>query len=213
MKPAAAICFDFDGTLAEFRGDFSEFLDELRLNLNLLQCDFRRFRDELAAQLSKPGAVSLSAALAGTLRRLERRELIDAALVKEALTAYAARVQLLPGAGELLQTCARHLPLALISNGPADMQRAAISGAGIAGFFAAILISGDEDIAVRKPDPHIFGLAASRLGVQPADILMVGDDPVADILGAQSAGFRVLHVRSGSGAAAARQEILAFLPF
>jgi HAD superfamily hydrolase (TIGR01493 family) len=36
------------------------------------------------------------------------------------------------------------------------------------------------EAGVKKPDPRIFSLACSMLGVPAADVLMVGDDPVAD---------------------------------
>ena len=42
-----------------------------------------------------------------------------------------------------------------------------------------------------KPDPRIFHQACTDLGVEPADVLMVGDDPRADS-GAVAAGLRVL---------------------
>lgn len=210
MTAVAGICFDFDGTLAEFHGDFSEYLDDLRLDLNLLQCDFRRFRDALAAELSRNGAITLAGALAVTLQQLELREIIDDRLMQSALDAYARQVALLPGTAELLQACSERVPLALISNGPADMQRAAITASGIEPFFSAILVSGDADVAVRKPDPLLFELARTRLDANANALLMVGDDPVADILGAHNAGWQVLHVGPG-GAAAKKQEILGLL--
>ena len=36
------------------------------------------------------------------------------------------------------------------------------------------------EVGVKKPDPRIFQLACDVLGEAPADVLMVGDDPVAD---------------------------------
>ena len=42
-----------------------------------------------------------------------------------------------------------------------------------------------------KPDPRLFHLACTTLGVEPANVLMVGDDPRADS-GAVAAGLRVL---------------------
>lgn len=40
-----------------------------------------------------------------------------------------------------------------------------------------------------KPEPAIFRLAAKRAGVQPSDIVMVGDSYERDILGARGAGI------------------------
>ena len=110
-----------------------------------------------------------------------------------AVREYAGSIELLPGALEIL---ARYdgLPKAIVSNGPSDMQRAAISSAQLAPYFDHILISGDADVAVRKPNPQIFLRACSRLGVSPDHALMIGDNIEADIEGARSAGVNPLHV-------------------
>ena len=56
----------------------------------------------------------------------------------------------------------------------------------------SILVSEKEGI--RKPDPEIFWRAASRLSLKPEDCLFVGDNPVADILGATDAGMQAIWV-------------------
>jgi len=49
-----------------------------------------------------------------------------------------------------------------------------------------------------KPFPDIYGLVLNRFpGVEPARVLMVGDSPHTDILGARGAGFRCLLVETG----------------
>jgi putative hydrolase of the HAD superfamily len=45
-------------------------------------------------------------------------------------------------------------------------------------------------VGVRKPDPAIFSLAVERLGVEPAEVLYVGDSFEKDIVGAHAAGLR-----------------------
>ncbi len=43
---------------------------------------------------------------------------------------------------------------------------------------------------VRKPDPEIFAIAAERLAVEASPrVLMIGDNPEADVAGAKSAGM------------------------
>ena len=58
------------------------------------------------------------------------------------------------------------------------------------GFFRFLITS--ADVAVRKPHPAIFHLAAARLGLAPADIWFVGDHLVYDIAGAKGAGMTAL---------------------
>jgi HAD superfamily hydrolase (TIGR01458 family) len=75
------------------------------------------------------------------------------------------------------------------SDGPAlDM------GAFIVGLEAA----GDVEVAVvGKPAPAFFAAAVGDLGVDPRQVVMVGDDIHADVLGAQDAGLIGALVRTG----------------
>ena len=41
-----------------------------------------------------------------------------------------------------------------------------------------------------KPDAPIFHATCERLGVQPSQLLHVGDDPLLDVSGARDAGLR-----------------------
>lgn len=52
--------------------------------------------------------------------------------------------------------------------------------------FDAVVLSSDEHIA--KPDPRIFTLMASRLGLPEEDCLMI-DDIESNVVGAESAGM------------------------
>jgi HAD superfamily hydrolase (TIGR01509 family) len=45
-------------------------------------------------------------------------------------------------------------------------------------------------VGITKPDPGIFQIALDRLAVAPAETIMVGDSPSADIAGAHAAGIR-----------------------
>jgi putative hydrolase of the HAD superfamily len=45
-------------------------------------------------------------------------------------------------------------------------------------------------VGVSKPDPAIFALAVERLGVEPPEVLYVGDSFEKDIVGAHAAGLR-----------------------
>src|SRR5689334_14506711 len=131
----AALCLDFDDTLAHRPADFGALLDQIRAELALLHCDFDGFADLLRAELARDGAVTLASALGATLGCLGQRRDDDlASVVERALASYAAPMRLLPGAGELLDWLrGRGVPLALITNGPDDLQRAAIAAVGIAG--------------------------------------------------------------------------------
>lgn len=48
-----------------------------------------------------------------------------------------------------------------------------------------------------KPAADVFHLAASSLGLQPGQVVMVGDDVIGDVGGAQGAGCQGVLVRTG----------------
>jgi HAD superfamily hydrolase (TIGR01450 family) len=67
-------------------------------------------------------------------------------------------------------------------------------GALVAPFAAAC---GVRPVVIGKPEPALFDMACKRLGVTPADCVMVGDRPDTDIAGARRAGMRAALVRTG----------------
>ncbi len=73
----------------------------------------------------------------------------------------------------------------------------------VAPFTAALeCATGRKAVTMDRPAKQVFRQAADRLGLPPADILMVGDDLQADALGARAAGLQSALVNTGK-----------FLPF
>ena len=70
---------------------------------------------------------------------------------------------------------------------------ATLAGLGLTGRFP-VIVSGDEPIR-GKPAPDIFLLAAERLGLRPAECLVIEDSP-AGVAAAHVAGMRVVAVRT-----------------
>jgi 2-haloalkanoic acid dehalogenase type II len=97
---------------------------------------------------------------------------------------FAARnsVLLYPDSAPALARLAARWPLASLTNGNADLRRI-----GIHTHFAQHICA--RDAGMGKPDPRIFLAAAAKLGVAPAEILHVGDDPALDMVGAREAGL------------------------
>jgi len=93
-----------------------------------------------------------------------------------------------PALEDLRQTCR----LALLTNGPPDLQRQKIDGADLARYFEVITVSGEEGVG--KPDERIFALTLDRLAVPPQAAVMVGDSLRRDIAGAQGAGLKAIWV-------------------
>ena len=77
--------------------------------------------------------------------------------------------------------------LALVTNGASCLQREKLAASGLAGFFAAVVISGD--LGVGKPDAAVFAHAVAQLGCHSADAVMIGDSLERDVEGAVAAGL------------------------
>lgn len=59
---------------------------------------------------------------------------------------------------------------------------------GLDGFFDLALVAGE--LSYWKPHPQIFHLTLERLDLQPEQVVYVGDNYYADVLGSRSAGLR-----------------------
>jgi putative hydrolase of the HAD superfamily len=100
-----------------------------------------------------------------------------------------------PGMAETLTALrGRGLKLGIVTNGETAFQTRNIYALGLDALVDTVLISQTEGL--RKPDAALFRRAAERLGATPQDCLFVGDNPVADILGAHAAGMQTLWFRN-----------------
>lgn len=88
----------------------------------------------------------------------------------------------------------RGIQMGIITNGPYPFQLRNFEALGLDEFFEVVLVSEQEKIS--KPNPQIFMRALERMGVDPGDAIFVGDNPQADIGGAQAAGMRAVWIRS-----------------
>jgi putative hydrolase of the HAD superfamily len=85
----------------------------------------------------------------------------------------------------------RGLRLVVISNWDSRLP-ALLDTLELRGFFDDVLVSAIE--GVEKPSPTIFQRATARAGVSAGESLHVGDSPLDDYRGAESAGMRALLV-------------------
>ncbi len=97
--------------------------------------------------------------------------------------------------GPLLQRLAgRGLRLGVISNWPLSVTiERYLAAAGWGHHLDAVVVS--QRVGVIKPHPAIFGVAEQELRVPGAAIIHVGDDWMADVVGAKRAGWRACYLR------------------
>jgi HAD superfamily hydrolase (TIGR01509 family) len=109
--------------------------------------------------------------------------------------AFVELVPVPPDVGPLLGRMARRYRLGVLSNWPlaTTIDRYA-EAAGWDRHLGAIVVS--QRVGTIKPDPAIFAVAAAALDASPTEILHVGDDWVADVVGAKRAGWRAAYLRN-----------------
>ena len=187
-----AVLFDLDGTLLDTIGDLADAANLMLAELGRLQ----RPQDEIHSFVGKgiPNLVRrcMTEGTSATEAEVE-------AAVEVFRSHYAVvngrRTTIYPGIEEVLRTfTARAIPLAVVTNKAEAFTLPLLDRMGIAGYFDTV-VSGDT-LPVKKPDPAMLRLACERLGVAPAEALMIGDS-ANDALSAQGAGMPVLLVSYG----------------
>jgi HAD superfamily hydrolase (TIGR01509 family) len=128
--------------------------------------------------------------------RLSTADELDAA-VEAYSHAFVAGLPPMPALTPLLARLSRRHRMAVLSNWPlaATIDRY-IEASGWTRYFAAIVVS--QRVGAIKPHPAIFRAAEAALDLgrsDAADILHVGDDWAADVVGAKLAGWRAAYLR------------------
>jgi len=103
----------------------------------------------------------------------------------EAFFAERQRVDLFDDALPALAFWSQRVPVVALSNGNADVHRV-----GIGQHFHASVSA--QSLGVAKPDGRIFVAGAAAAGVQPHEVLHIGDDAHADCVGGLAAGMQVV---------------------
>lgn len=92
----------------------------------------------------------------------------------------------------VLESLCTRMPLVLVSNFYGNIE-SVLQAYHIRHFFKSIIES--AVMGVRKPDPALFSMGIDALGLQPQQVLVVGDSLRKDIEPAQSLGCHVLWLK------------------
>ena len=189
----AAYLFDLDGTLIDTAPDITAALNR---------------------QLVPFGVPDVSVALVATWVGTGSWQLISTALAHHGLTADEATVARVLGAyaadyadravehstpypdafSTVRELHERGAQLAIVTNKLSAIAQNVLRHFGIAHLFTALV--GGDDVARGKPDPLALHLACTRLGVDVAVSVMIGDSR-NDVLAARAAGMAVIAVDYG----------------
>jgi len=196
-----AICFDLDNTLWDIepvlmRAEriLADWLERRypRIPERFSASDIAEMRASLLREQPQQ-AHDLSYLRRETIARLAVAAGYERDMAHEAFALWhAARNQLEPYADVIpaLEKLGRRFRLATLSNGNADL-----SVIGLAHHFEVTLNAGALGCA--KPDVRAYERLAESLTLQPAEILFVGDEPHADVVGPRAAGMQTVWVNRG----------------
>lgn len=92
----------------------------------------------------------------------------------------------------VLATLSARYPMVLVSNFYGNIHTV-LSAYTIDSYFREVIES--AVVGIRKPDPQIFALGIAALGMQPHEVLVVGDSYSKDIVPAHSLGCRTLWLK------------------
>jgi len=207
MNPAVvrAICFDLDNTLWQIepvllRAEriLADWLERRypKIPAAFTPADMQRVREALLAERPDQ-AHDFTFLRRETLKRVAASAGFDAAdasdIAHEAFRLWhAARNDVTPYLEVVpaLDRLRARFRLATLSNGNADLERI-----GLAHHFEVRLHA--ASLGCAKPDARSYARLAEALTLQPAQILFVGDDPHADVVGPRAAGMQTVWVNRG----------------
>lgn len=101
------------------------------------------------------------------------------------------QTHLLPFAIELLEELQKEsYHLHIITNGFVEVQHTKLKTCGIDKYFEQVLCS--EEVGVNKPNPKVFYEALQRTKADISSSIMIGDDLICDIGGAENIGMKAI---------------------
>lgn len=111
--------------------------------------------------------------------------------------AWAKVHKIYPGCTEFLSSLKSNpqYKLGLLTNGPSDFQRAILDFLDLSKYFDVIVVSGDEEVGVRKPELEVFQIMSKKMDLQPDSLFMVGDALEKEILPALELGWGGLWIK------------------
>jgi len=121
---------------------------------------------------------------------IEDTAILFRALSTRKLTLYSDTIPML----EKLKSAGRRIEL--LSNAQALFTLPEMNSLGLTSYFEHIFISSAEGI--KKPSPRFFRILLDRCDLAPAHCVMVGNDPVSDISGAQAVGLPAILISDES---------------
>lgn len=188
-----AILLDLDGTILETAPDLAAALNRLLAAEGRRQCSM----EEVRAMIGDGVQMLIERGFAATGEPASEKAMPD--LLERFLKDYNsnATVETRPNPGAR-EFCTEEdhagVLLAVVTNKPQAPSEIILAESGFTPVLSAIV--GGDRASAKKPDAAPILLALEKIGVAPADAVMIGDSP-ADVGAARAAGMPVAAYRHG----------------
>ena len=183
-----AVLFDIDGTLVDSN---EQHVDSWAFAFREEGCP--QEIDEIRAQIGKGGDLLVPALLPDAGEEL--RERLSSRQGEHFEAVHLDRVRAFEKATDLVEHAHRSgLKVVLASSAKQKQLERYVELLGIADHLAAT--TSVDDVERSKPEPDIFGVALEKVGVEPAEAIVVGDTPY-DVEAARRAGIAAIGLTSG----------------
>jgi len=187
MRETRAVLWDMDGTLID-----SEEFHWLAWHETMSVEGFEITRKQFLASFGQRNDSFLPLWLGQSANRRRIIRIADAKEKRYRAYVRTDGVSFLPGVSEWIHRLHRQGWLqAVASSAPRANIEAILESLGAKNLFHAVVSA--EDVSRGKPDPEVFLVAASRVGIPPHRCIVV-EDAVAGIEAARSAGMRSIGV-------------------
>lgn len=194
MHPISAIVFDLDNTLwdvwpAIVRAEQSmySFLSERYPRVTAKHSiESLRVERERTASAEPHMSHDLTYMRIATLKRCAREAGYDESMAQEAFDVFYRARNTVSLYREVLPTLDRlhgRYRLFTLTNGNADL-----TAIGLKRYFDGTFAA--RDVGALKPHPAAFQRVLDHAGIEPGEVLHVGDDPIADVQGARNVGMQ-----------------------
>jgi YjjG family noncanonical pyrimidine nucleotidase len=199
MKNYKCVFFDLDHTLWDYEKNSFDTLLDLFNTYRLQSCginDCSSFQQQFRKTNMELWDLYDNGMITGDVIRHERFRrilanfnIVDENLCNNLSSDYLEdcpkKASLIPHAIETLEYLSQHYQMTVVTNGFEEIQNVKLSTGNLHRFFKHIITS--QKAGHRKPSRRIFEYAMKMNNVRPEETVMVGDNLITDIRGAQNA--------------------------
>lgn len=193
MRKYDALLVDADGTILDFAAAEDKALIQacraMELEIDDAQAaEYKRINEDLWRAFERQEVTQ------DALRTLRFTRFFDwlgvqrdaAEMAEHYVEGLSQQTDEIEGADAFLREVARRMPIVVVTNGIASVQRSRFAKSPLGAYLNGHVISGEMGFA--KPDPRMIGAALDIAAVPAGRALMLGDEPRSDIAAANAAG-------------------------